>query len=490
VICGSYFVGEVAKKYEGYAILSIITDPDNLFGDDGICVTGKDYDDWYNNTDRTTAAPTTNFNKHGNVWEREATIQYWDQNGSYILNQNCGIRVQGNSTRELAKKRLSFYARNIYSNSDTFDAPIFSSGVLTGNFYVRADNYDFMAQAVIEDREISALDGIPAVCFIDGELYNITFIRERHDATYFKEYYDVNEEDLVIITEGVTDKGTSEDLKDYNDLIDFINNENVTDPEIYEQIISRLDIQSLIDFMVANIYTSNLDLDMVHNFKMWKSNAQNGVGYNDGKWRCAVYDMDAVAWGSYERAKSSIVDINTFKYAVTNTEKYGEPPRFINISIFDSLLKNESFKKQFITTFLDMMNTNYNMNSTGGIILEEYGESESWLWNPLMTTRRSYMIGYLKNAFDIENSEASVIIKTKGNGKIKINTAYALSQNDTWEGTYLSGMEITITAEAAEGWEFVGWTGDINNSNSSNTVLLTEDDITVEAVFEKIGGDN
>ena len=54
-------------------------------------------------------------------------------------------------------------------------------------------------------------------------------------------------------------------------------------------------------------------------------------------------------------------------------------------------------------------------------------------------------------------------------------------------GTYESGNSVTLTATAAAGYEFTGWSGDA--SGSSATVTLTADaDKSVTATFSELTG--
>ena len=43
-----------------------------------------------------------------------------------------------------------------------------------------------------------------------------------------------------------------------------------------------------------------------------------------------------------------------------------------------------------------------------------------------------------------------------------------------------------VTAEAVEGYQFVGWTGSIESSEMAIEVEIADNGIVLEAVFEKI----
>lgn len=490
VVTATYFVGEVARAYEGYAILSVVSDPEGLFGENGICVTGTAYDEWYNNTDRTGTEPTANFYQHGRQWERTATIQLWDQEGNLLLDQDCGMRVQGNTWRKYAIKRFSFYAREYYSGSDSFDAVIFPSGQETQSFYLRSDVADVIAQDLIKNRELAIQEAIPTVCFLDGEFYTITYIRERHDSTYFAEHYGIAEEDLVVITGGELDEGTQEDLLEYQQFIRFLTEADMTDPQIYARVEAEMDVQSFLDFMVANMYSNNIDIYPEKNFKMWKSRSEGGEDYYDGKWRMASYDMDAVSWAYFVRTDSSVADLDPFKWTLGDKEKYGaDSVQYICLPFFQNLLKSETFRNQFIITYLDMMNTNFSMDSYGGAVIAAYGDTQNWVWMPLLTERHSYAIEHLKFAFELDGEACEVSLSIGAGGQVWINTAEAYCEDGTWSGTYISGLEITLTAAAEPGWEFAGWEGSVSSDSETITLVLTEQGVDLTAVFVQTGGE-
>ena len=380
----------------------------------------------------------------------------------------------------------------------TSDLSIFPSGQLSHSFYTRSDVADMIAQDLVANRELSVQEGVPTVCFLDGEFYDVTFVRERHDSTYFAEHYGVNEDDVVVITGGEVDEGTEEDLKEYQDFLDFVTNADVTDPLVYAEVEAQLDIQSLIDFMVANMYCNNFDIALNHNFKMWRCRNSSGEGYCDGKWRMAIYDMDAVGWAYYVRTDCSFVECNPFKYTFGTNEIYGEGyNNLIRIPMFRNLLRNQSFKVQFITTYLDMMNTNFSMKSYGG---ENFSleDTLSWPWPvkvftgqdvcALLADRHVHAIEHLKDTFELAGAACAVTIETSGGGRVIVNSTEAYTQDNVWDAIYISGLSMTFTAEANDGWQFAGWEGSIVSKDNSVVVLLTEEGLSLKAVFVPKGG--
>ncbi len=490
ITTGTYIVGETAEKYQGYSVLSVVSDPENLFGDNGICVTGREYDEWYNNTDRSTEAPATNFYQHGKLWEREAVIQLWDEHGEITINQNCGIRVQGNASRGYSIKRLSLYAREFYSGSNYFSSSLFGD-IKTHSIYLRNDNYDIVVHRLLENRNsISVQRSIPVVMFIDGEFYCQTYIREKYDEEYLAEYYNVDQNDIVIISDREADSGKEADIKLFEDFVSYVSNNDASDPEIYEQICQQMDIQSFIDFICINLYMNNIDWSLYKNFKAWRTVTTDGGGYNDGKWRWCIYDTDAVGW-SGDSLGIRREEINPFSVKLPYTHHGDHKLTYSEAPIYSSLIKNPDFKRRFVLTYFDLMNTCFSEEYSQPII-DELGLTDNPIWKTFLTERSEYAINNIVNELELCGKTGQLTVSTNNTsgGTVKVNTVTVNFSENSWHGIYATDYPLIITAEPADGWEFAGWEGSLESNSFSLTVDLTEAGIDLKAVFVKTGGEN
>lgn len=483
VTSATYFVGDFSA-YTGYSVLSIVADPEDLFGNNGICVTGPAYDAWYE-SGQEGEAPVPNFRNHGPAWEREATIQLWDSDGACVLNQSCGIRLQGNMSRNYAVKRFSLYARSMYGTADVFTAPIFEDWQ-SHSFYLRDDVYDFMAQLLIEDRDIGILRCIPVAVFLDGEFYQLSYMRERYDSSYFMAHFNVDPDNLVVISDNKLDIGQPEDYQLYVDFLQYVQSNDASDPKVYEKICKQMDIQSYIDFLCANLYCNNVDWSFYKNYHLWRTRAQDVSGYSDGRWRWLAYDMDAVGW-SGDILEQTRAEIDTFHCNLPYTGNNDYHTMYIDMPLFSDLLKNPDFKQQFVLTYLDMMNVNFNLNHAWPL-LEHYGLTEHWLWSSFLAERPAYALENLIQALELAGQpcQVALTVSDPSGGTITVNTTQANTSDGTWTGTYLTEYPITLTAIPAPGWEFVGWQGDIRTTEPTLTARLTGDTTAFTAVFAPV----
>ena len=393
-VTSSYIVGDVADSMKDIAVISVVSDPDGLFGDNGICVTGKEYEDWYSG-DRTGTPPAANFTKHGPKYEREASIEVWNAKGELICRDSCGIRVQGMTSRSYRFKRFSIYARKKYSGCDTFAGQLFD-GISTHSFYLRNDDYDIVPQLLMENTAVGISHGYPAACFIDGEFYYYTYIREKYDSTYISEYYGV--EDPIILTNCESDEGIDSEEKLFSDVLSFLRTEDMSLPENYEKFCEMVDIESYTDYIASNMYFNNIDLNIYKNFKIWRSKNGGGDGFNDGKWRFLAYDMDAVAWcGEVEKLACAAVD--PFSHKVPYTGHGDGNMTYLTSPIFGNLLKNSEFREKFENRFRELMKKDFSPASSQNVIYS-LGLTSHWLWRTFPFDRPALADRFLQNAMN------------------------------------------------------------------------------------------
>lgn len=164
VVTHTYFVNQ--GKYEEKNIVSVVGDYADFFGDDGIFVTGKAYDEWYLSGMQGEEVPS-NFTQSGRRWEVLGNVQFL-KSGEEITNQLAGIRTYGGSSRQGKVKRLSLFARDIYSGSDYFEGfnldgkEVHSMGTNSGATKVAFPD-------LAKDRDVATQNFEDAIVFLNGE---------------------------------------------------------------------------------------------------------------------------------------------------------------------------------------------------------------------------------------------------------------------------------------------------------------------------------
>jgi len=130
VIEHSYFIttGQLSQ-YEQYTVVSLVTNPDNLFDPEkGIYVLGNLYIDWKKTADYD---PDDEFFEvkgncymRGSEWEREASISIFEKR-KMTIDQNVGIRIKGYSSRDSPQKSFHVFARKKYGKKKIKSSTLF-----------------------------------------------------------------------------------------------------------------------------------------------------------------------------------------------------------------------------------------------------------------------------------------------------------------------------------------------------------------------------
>lgn len=186
------------------------------------------------------------------------------------------------------------------------------------------------------------------------------------------------------------------------------------------------------------------------------------------------------------------------------------------ITLFSNLLKNESFKQQFVTTFMDMVNYNFSKERLNRLLdqmVEEYEPympdyyqrfgntfpAGSILPNPMdafhtslnemklfLSKRNDYIPKMLKDTLHLKGNAVDVTVNVNdiSGGTVTINSITPDFTKGEFKGQYFEDYEITLTAKPEKGYQFKGWRKDADSKESTITVKPGKS-CNLEAIFEK-----
>lgn len=355
-ICASYFI-DFNNRYgfENTYMLSIITDPNNLFSDElGIYVLGQRFADsqdfvrsefWQYNI-------PTNYNSSGKGWRRPVKLELFNQEQKLVSSQMGSISIHGNWS--VAFNQKSF---NVYSADD--DTEIFP-GIFdsqSSSVMLRAGGYrdlystkfrDILNQNLVSDRNITVQDSVPCQVFINGEYWGFYNLQERINEGVISSTYNENKKNLVILKNGIAVSGNPEDSYLYKDILDYVSTNDLSIEENYNQVCEWIDIQSYIDYYCFQIYVANCD-SVANNYALWRTKNVVDNKYGDGKWRWILYDTDDSLSMVPERTDPDTDSFITGHWSCSP----------LNDQLFSSLMRNPGFKEQFKATFYEMAQNNF-----------------------------------------------------------------------------------------------------------------------------------
>lgn len=510
VVTNTYFVGQSQEEeYNGLPVISISTDAENLFDyEKGIYMLGKAFDDWKSTTNIYMVEEWSyegNYSQRGREWERPVVFELIEPDGKVGYEGVLGLRIMGNATRSYAQKSFRLYAREEYSGEKNIKYPLIPNATKENDdtqilkkyrtFLLRNGGNDCsyskvrdpLVQRMVSDRNLTTQDSRPAVVFINGEYWGLYAIEEDYSDNFIQHNYDIDNKDAVIIKCGELEEGEESDMDLYRELTGILESD-LTNADTYARLCQIADIQNFADYFVTLIYTANEDclLNYNNNWRLWRSRTVTDLAYQDGKWRYMLYDTE-FSLGLYRDAGYGNHD--SLQGAMSG-------------NVFENLIKNEDFKKLFVTTFMDMRNENFNPVRALSILDEldsEYGPEigdsverfgPGWVANSgdpkkqyqeqignirsFLNTRYSYTPGMLKKVLKLSGEAVDVTLRTSKGGSIIINSVSPDLSQGSWTGQYFTDYPVSLTAVCEEGYEFTGWSGGITETSESVIMSFSE----------------
>ena len=345
-----YFVDfEDKEGYEGVNIISITSEPDNLFSDDtGIYVLGDTYEksiEGVNKEETDWCLWPANYTNGGRPWEREANITVFNDDGEHVLSQKAGIRIQGGASRGLNPKSLNIYAREEYGDNrlryDFWGTGYYPKRMTlsAGGNDNRGKMLDRLGSELTENCDFATMNYEPYVLFLNGEYWGFYYLTEKYDEHYIEQYYGVDQDNVIIVKAGELETGNPEDINRYLEMINYIETADLTIEENYEFACELLDMESLIDYFAAEIYMARLIDWPTSNYALWRTRSTSNQEYEDGKWRWMLFDLNTAAM------QEESVEHDTLARVIRKSP------------MFKNLWSSAEFREDFCVRILEMAET-------------------------------------------------------------------------------------------------------------------------------------
>lgn len=390
IYTNTYIIDSDIDDLLDFPVFSITADSIDMFSyEKGIFVPGKLFDE----------TPWNGWWPYGNYRTKEyidINIEYFTETGKTIFNSPALMKVRGYGSASHSQKSVKISFKNsigsstkgndIYQKNDNLDYKTF---VLRngGNDFRNTHFSDAFEQELLKNTGLETLDSKPSHVYINGEYWGIYNIRESYDDEYFKRHFNLNEEELIIVTAcGTKVKG---DNSSYQSLMKFMSENSLEDSKNYNKVKEQIDIDNCIDYYIAQIYVANVDWPG-NNVKIWKTIE------TDSKWRFLVYDLD-ISWAydsrcTYER--------NHFEHAA-KSDATGWPYPPCSTFLFRSLIKSSEFTEQFISRFKYHLENTFEVNHVLNTIDSFEAEYENQIQHHI--DRWSYPKDYQKWKKNVED---------------------------------------------------------------------------------------
>lgn len=350
-----------------------------------------------------------------NAWnvdiEKEAYAELFETDGSFSI--PCGLKLFGGTTRGLPKKSFQLKFRSeygasklnyqVFDNRDfsSFDSLVLRSGSTDYEYAAFADIFMTSTLEELETVEVQAYKTI--ILYVNGKYWGIYNIREKIESEFISNHYNVSEEEVNITR--IDNNVTSGSPTWYREIVNYLNNNNMANQKNYEYIKTKIDIDSLIDFWIAETYTTNND---IVNARFYSH-----PDINDGKMRAIFYDLD---WAMFNVTKN---------YYIFSTSSTPMSRLQVPTTVLRNLMKNKEFKQRYVERLSYNLNnvwTYEKLNTKLEELYEIYKKEmprncERWNltmknWEDNVDRLRNYikkrtpiMLNQTKSFFDLSDSE-------------------------------------------------------------------------------------
>ncbi len=328
----TYFVDENILDRYSFPIVSLVTPNANLFDNEsGIYVKGQN----------------TNYSQRGRQWERPVHFEYFDRNGKLLVQQELGLRTNGNKGRTLAQKSLLLYARNSYGKKrlnhpffedkekDSFKRIVLRSA--SSNDWKNTLFKNELAQKIVKELNLEHPATQEVIVFVNGSYWGIHHLNERMDEYFIEDYLGVENIDLLSADAKVEEGGNA----DFLTLRNYLQTNDLSQEVHYVQVSNWIDIDNLIDYYCTQLFLSNTDWPH-NNIKFWKAQ-------KDGKWRWLFFDCDeCMSYENYEL-------LGDFISARGVRQDFPE----WSAELMHHLFKNKNFKQSFRYSFNELLESTF-----------------------------------------------------------------------------------------------------------------------------------
>lgn len=316
--------------------------------------------------------------QQGRNRERPIQIFVYQNDGTPLIMQHAGIRVSGATSRNAVRKSFRIIARKEYDrlhphfSYDLWEGRRFLDGTdaeikeydsfILHSMRLAMDatgihnsvGYSLAKKAGIED----ASPTTPTAVYLNGVYQGAYFIIPSKNAQALAELYHIeNADDIETVSVFEAEKtgfqNNPEVLDDYLSFVNYLQNCDINNPDTIAEIEKQLDVEQCLEYYAVNLLLGNGDwLD--NNLRVWRCR-NNGLPFQDGKWRYFLFDLDWI--GSFPE----LVRQN-FIRATQSKEDY---------NILPCLLQNPEYLARFKEILSHMEETAFHPETIEAVFAEE-----------------------------------------------------------------------------------------------------------------------
>lgn len=320
----------------------------------------------------------TQYMLRGRESERPIQLFVYEQNGTPLISQDAGIRVTGSASRTAIRKSFRIIAREEYDSA----APRFHYDLWGKRYTVDGTQQEitsyrsFILHAVRLAGDstgihnsvgyslaqkagiIDATPTTPAALYINGQYQGTYFLMNAKNDNAISELYHIKEKEDIELTSVFSEKKSGiqehpEVLEKYLEFVSYVQTSDVNDPQVIENIEAQLDVHQCLQYYAVNLLLANGDW-IDNNLQVWRCK-NNGLPYQDGRWRFFLFDLDWI--GSFPDSISM-----NFQQLTQTNDCY---------NLLHSLLQNPKWLSEFKSIITKMEEQAFNPETVEMVFAEE-----------------------------------------------------------------------------------------------------------------------
>lgn len=440
--------------------------------------------------------------KGANYYSRKeypSYVEIFETNKKRVFHNDIGFKIFGGMSRIFPQKSFSLYASKSRYGNKYIRHRIFpekkqkkykrlvlrNSGSDFGETHFR----DALITSFGKDIGLEVQAYRPAIVFINGKYWGIYNFREKLTRHYLVENFGYHKDSVNLIEHRKSVQAGSR--KTYDAMRIFMRNNHLSAQENFDYVAAQMDVENFMEYQILQIYIDNQDAG--GNIKFWRP-MQEG-----GKWRWILFDTDFGLghYGRYGFRNNSLAF-----HTRPDGPAWPNPPwSTLNLR---SLLQNKDFQAQFVSRFLDRLNSTFDstniiprIDKMAAKILPELPRhwrrwnlpSKRWYkevnrMKEFSKKRPTYMRNFLHERFPEFGRDVELTIKVDSNGRVEINNVINVASKFT--GIYFQKLPVTVKAKPYFGYVFSHWDMDNERIDGKELTLRFLDTLhTLKAIFIK-----
>lgn len=300
--------------------------------------------------------------------EQSCNLQFYDQSGSFTV--DCGLELMGDPTPEKKSFKVNF--RGIYGadvlgyplfgdeGPQVFDALCLSAGSDEGQSLMRDELLSGLCAQM--DTDLLCRRARYCVLYINGEYWGVYSLKEALGEMYYAQNSGAGLDTVQEIREPVQWGDGIHSLARYCEENDL------TQQEAYDYVVSQLNVDALIDWMILQGYSCNRNIG--ENLRYYQS---PGTG---GKWTPVLSDLDGA-----------------FYYRDGFANIFADDQPWCYLDFTNALIRNAASREAFLTRLGQLRNSSLSNETVLALIdtlqaqlmpemeretLRWGGDTESW----------------------------------------------------------------------------------------------------------------